>query len=224
MAQGQRLTKQHKKYIAEVCHQNPDWVAKEVREQFHNHFGLKGEWPGLSAIQKAVHDIREADNKRSLESKAFDELWSLGSLPKHPIPPEAMPVVMSAYKKALEERGELTIREAQWIARLYRIIDPPDLVLDWAFEYALQEWLSEITGEPIDTTELDLKIVSNPQSAQGSRSSTHLEINVWTVASEHGLDPSTLKDKCQKLNLTTQEQIEEMVKSGKYKEEIKNER
>lgn len=237
MAQGQRLTKEHKNYIAEIYHQHPDWVAKEVREQFHRHFGLKGEWPGLSAIQKAVHDIREADNKRSLEAKAFDELWSLGSLSDHPIPPEAMPIVMSVYKKALAENEELTIREAQWIARLYKIIDPPDLVWDWAWEYAITEWISEVTNTPFDTTELDSKLISDIYCAQREHSKSKRQNAIWGIAEKlnpdfraPGADFNALFDAVSadfnalmELNLSIEE-TEEIAKSGKYKKEAQNER
>jgi predicted RNase H-like nuclease (RuvC/YqgF family) len=40
-----------------------------------------------------------------------------------------------------------------------------------------------------------------------------VEITVWKVAQAHGIDANTLKGKCQKFNLTTEEQIEEMAQT-----------
>ena len=141
-----------------------------------------------------------------------DTLWSLGSLAEHPIPPEAMPAVMSAYKKALAENGELTIREAQWIARLYKIIDSPDLVWDWAWAYAMDEWLAEITKTPFDTTKLDLEMIQDVYSARERRLEFNREIAIWEIALKYDADPVKLKD----LNLSI-EQTEEIARSNSGK-------
>jgi len=102
---------------------------------------------------------------------------------------------------------------------LYKIIDPPDLTWDWAWAYATDEWLSEITNTPFNTTKLDLEMVRNPQYATERRRVTEREIAIFTIASKYGADPVELND----LNLSI-EQTEEIAKSGKYTKEAQNER
>jgi len=185
--------------------------------------------PELSTLEKRISFYR------SIPKKRFDELWSLGSLAQHPIPPDAMPTVMSIYKKTLAGDGELTIRQVQWIARLYKVIDHPELVWDWAWAYAEDEWLSEVTNKPFDTTKLDLELLDNPHYATEQRRITERAIAIWRIAGR--LHPDFHRpgfdalfsavgadfDALMELNLSIEE-TEEIAKSGKYKKEAQNER
>ena len=188
-------------------------LADQILEQMRQSRDVRDKLPERESIER---DISKARNH---PESPLDELFSLASLGKYDIPPEAMPAVMSAYKKTLAGNGELTIREAQWIARLHTIIDPPDTVWDWAWAYALEEWLSEITNKPFDTTILDLELISNPHYAQEKRRNLEREITVWRIAEKYGTDPVKLKD----LNLSIQE-TEEIAKSGNFREEAHHER
>lgn len=204
-------------------------LAYKIQEEIIHE--CKEQPPQLSTLEKRISFYR------SIPKNPFDELWSLGSLVQDPIPPDAMPVVMSIYKKALARNKELTIRQVRWIARLYKIIDDAELLWDWAWAYAMDEWLSEITNKPFDTTELDLELVRNPQYAQESRRDTERAIAIWGIAerlhpdfrgpsadfdalfSAVGADFNALME----LNLSIEE-TEEIAKSGKYKKEAQNER
>lgn len=42
---------------------------------------------------------------------------------------------------------------------------------------------------------------------------TRREIEIWDIAKAHGVDANTLKEKCQKFNLTSNEQVEEMAQT-----------
>lgn len=212
---GRPAIKPHvKKLIYAKARQNKEIPRAALAVELRNLIEEMGEVP--LAEETIIKLISQARNH---PEHPFDELWSLGSLVEYPIPSEAMPAVMSAYKKALAENGELTIREAQWIARFYKIIDPPDLVWDWAWAYATEEWLSNITNTPFDTTKLDLEMVRNPRYAQERRSVFEREIAIWKIAEKYGTDPVKLKD----LNLSIG-QTEEVAKSGKYKKEANHER
>lgn len=215
MAKNPLITDEVKRVIAKIYLKHPDWRAKEIRDgveaQLHEQNPRsKPGWPGLSAVQKELTKQRKTDEARPPESKRLDEPWSLSSLTKCSIPPEAMPIVMSVYKKRLAEKDPLLIREALWIARLYNIVDPPDLVWDWAFLYALEEMVSEDLGKPFDSRELDMEMITDVYSAR----ETQREIAIWEIAEKYGSDPVKLKD----LNLSIEE-TEEIAKSGKYKKE-----
>lgn len=198
-----------KKLIYAKARQNKEIPRLALAVELRNLIEEMGEVP--LAEETVIKLISQARNH---PQHPFDELWSLGSLVEYPIPAEAMPAVMSAYKKTLAGNGELTIREAQWIARLHRIVDPLDLVWDWAWAYATEEWLSEITKQPFDTTKLDLEMARNPRYAQEKRSEVQRGIAIWNIAQKYGADAVKLKD----LNLSI-EQTEEIAKSGKYKKE-----
>jgi len=70
--------------------------------------------------------ISEARNQQPSE---LDRPWSIGACAQHNIPPEIIPVLISLEKlKATGEKeallGQITIREARWIARLYPAANP----------------------------------------------------------------------------------------------------
>jgi len=51
-----------------------------------------------------------------------DRPWSMSTLDKHPIPPEAVPAVLACWKELVQNDSILTIREAKWISRLYALM------------------------------------------------------------------------------------------------------
>lgn len=93
--------------------------------------GLGPEYPDISTVSKHLKKLRDKDAERSPELRALDEPWSLHSLPDYPVSTEALPVVMSLHEKCiLESCGGITteywclsIREALWIARLYKVVE-----------------------------------------------------------------------------------------------------
>lgn len=227
MARGLELKKTRAlDLITEVYSKHPRWGAPEVHKEVFARLHDKNDryyepylddpnWPRENTVYQHLKKIRKKDEARSSESKELGRPWSVSALADYPIPPEALPTVMSFYKKRLAGDDVLLIREALWIARLCKIIDPPDLVWDWAFLYALEEMLSEIQGKPFNSTRLDLEMISNPYHAR----EVQREIAIWKIAEKYGADPVKLKD----LNLSI-DQTEEIAKSGKYKKEVNHER
>lgn len=222
MAKGAHLTPKVKKLIAQIYLEHPGYGPTKIREELLKRMKETGvdqyfgpDWPSVSAVGKVVAENRKRHDARPPELKRLDSPWSLSSLAEYNIPPEAMPAVMSVYKKRLAENDPLLIREALWVARLHNIIAPPDLVWDWAFLYAFNEMVSEIQGEPFDSRELDLEMIRNPQHAR----ETQREIAIWEIAEKYNADAVKLKD----LNLSI-EKTEEIAKSGKYKKEAHHER
>lgn len=200
MAKGPIITDKTREVITKIYLDHPDWRAKEVQHAVN--IELKGKGPGLSAVQKELTKIRKSP------SRPFDKPFSLASLAEYDIPPEARPAVMSAYKRRLAEDDVLTIREALWIGRLYGVIEPKDLVCDYAFLYATEEMVSEIRGKPFDSRDLDIVMIQDVYHAR----ETQREIAIWDIAKKYGADPVKLKD----LNLSIEE-TEEIVKSNPEK-------
>jgi hypothetical protein len=88
---------------------------------------------------------------------------------EHDIPPEAGPAVISIYKNLVSEEEGFSTREAQWVARLYKIIAPPELVWYWANLYAEWEKISWMQGTIFNSRELDIMMILDVYYARDSR-------------------------------------------------------
>jgi hypothetical protein len=115
--------------------------------------------------------ISEARNKQPSE---LEKPWSIGACAQYNIPTDIIPILIKIQKlKAVEDEegslGEITIREARWIARLYPAVEPlisksafdDDRKLLWllfiADNYAQRERVSEQMNEQYpNTSDLDV--------------------------------------------------------------------
>jgi len=115
--------------------------------------------------------ISEARNKQPSE---LEKPWSIGACAQYNIPHGMIPILIKIQKlKAVEDEegslGEITIREARWIARLYPAAEPViseltfsnDRQLLWllfiASSYAQRERVSEQINEQYpNTSDLDI--------------------------------------------------------------------
>ena len=237
MARGPLITREVEALILSVHYEHPKWKAKEIRSVVRGMLREKSQnqpellpkltkgWPSLGAVQGILSPLRKGRTKPNPK----DQPWSFAALVgDYPIPADAMPTVMSIYKRVLSGERELTIREAQWVARLHRIFDDLDLLWDWALQYALSEWVSEITHNLFDTTDLDLELVRNPQYAIESLRSLQRWGAVWDIAEKYSANLDEAVD-LMGLHLTkldwetlSNEEIEEIAKSLKANKEVKH--
>lgn len=68
--------------------------------------------PTVETLEKLISEIRNSKDE-------LDRPWSLVSLPQYSMPPEALPIVLKVWARAIEQDEPLTIREALWVGRLY---------------------------------------------------------------------------------------------------------
>jgi hypothetical protein len=101
----------------------PKVLAFEIQEEIKQHIKRGDHVPELSTLEKRVLAYRSETDPR-------DKPWSIFSLREYPISAEALPLVMSIWEKCLLgmqstlcESWYLTIREALWIAQLYKVIE-----------------------------------------------------------------------------------------------------
>jgi len=79
--------------------------------------------PKVSTIQKKLGELPK-------ELYEIDTPWAIRSLPRYPIPAAVLPIVLRVWAAMRESMGRnLTIREAQWVARLYAATE------HWSFDY-----------------------------------------------------------------------------------------
>ncbi len=150
MAKGPRITLEVESLITGAYLEHPEWRAKEIQSEVNTRLRKENprvnpDWPGISAVQKALTNIRKNEAQLPPEEKELDQPWSIGTLVKHPIPPECLPAVLRAfyaerrtdvktdeYFRIGYEFGHktyLTIREALWIARLSVLFKYPSLAV-----------------------------------------------------------------------------------------------
>jgi hypothetical protein len=147
MAQGKIITEDVKRLIAKVYIEYPKMPAIWIQNQVHKLIKSPkpDNWPGLSAVQKILHDIRlqHIPNPKDIP-------WSLYTLAEYDIPAYALPSVINTYAVTLGwDLGTLTIREAHWVARLYKVITNVKELTIAAKVSADNERVNEITGVPV---------------------------------------------------------------------------
>ena len=120
MPKGPIVTPEVEILIRRVHKDHPKWKAPRVRTEVE--FLLREKdpnspkgWPSLSKVQKVLATVRKKEDEGSEE----DELWHMGTLKRFPIPVGALTDVMAFWILRCAKGERFTIREAQWLARLY---------------------------------------------------------------------------------------------------------
>ena len=184
MAKGPYLTDDIKRHIGDVYLQNPqikptaarslvlDWMREKGLDKI---FGR--DFPRVSTVSKVLKDFRDKDALRA-NSKDLDEPWDISSLGRHPIPQEALPVVLDV---SMQSQQPLTIREAQWIGRLYGLLStitsqqgldrvPVDSIGGIAAFYATTERINELMGKrlPVDMDETLWRVLTKQETLESA--------------------------------------------------------
>lgn len=130
-------------------------VADEVIEYItkNGYFPLQKE-----TIEKII------SKARNHEISPIDKPWSLASLPQNPISPEALPIVLEVkvLKDILSNWSDpLSIRQAHWIARLYKLFKVDNIVdmYLWSQKYADSELAYEVVNINLNVSDLDINLI-----------------------------------------------------------------
>ncbi len=172
MAKGPKITDEVIKLIAQIYLEYPNWRAKEIQSEvsarlYKANPRLNPDWPGLSAVQKELTEIRKRDAVRQPESKKIDKRWSISTLAEFNIPPEAIPKVFQIQQNRKDAEKPLTIREAMWAGRLHMLIEDIGKLSLLAASYALMERVCELADIPNDSFNTDYFSVKNPLASSG---------------------------------------------------------
>ena len=131
------LTRFHKEH--------PNWTNKKLRMELLKILRREEEykalvreypgWPSEFTIDKLMPGIRRFVREKQASLNQLDSAWTIQSVAKHPIPPESLQAVLRAWLFMQKFRIEvkqitsdalgpppLTIRQAQWVARLYACV------------------------------------------------------------------------------------------------------
>jgi len=150
MAKGPLITDSVRRIIVKVYFKHPDWRAKEIQRKVNDTLRehnprINRDWPGLSTVQKVLAAIHK--NEKGMPPDPEDSPWHVTSLIKYDLHPEALPTVLEVWLFRLEKKYRpLTIREAKWVARLYRVVSDIRLLDISATQYALDEKVFKISN------------------------------------------------------------------------------
>ena len=153
MPKGPKISIEVISQVTRIHLQHPNWTAKEVQREVQANLREKNPdmaqgWPGLSTVQKVIKDPRYKGTQRSPELIGLDSPWSVITLAKYGIAPEALPTVLKMAVHFRKEEGlgrRMTIREARWAAWLSSITNLLEL-FHTIQEYAEEEKAMEISG------------------------------------------------------------------------------
>ncbi len=156
MAKGPLITQEVVDAIGEIYLEHTDWAAKQVQQEVQDRLkafnqNMPENWPSISAIQERLKKLRH--NDKLTRKPGFDDEWNMMTLRDFEIPAEAIPTILKArfYLQLYQvDAPPLTIRQAKWISRLYKLIDIDKDIADIfvliasANTYAFFDHLSEL--------------------------------------------------------------------------------
>ena len=163
MAKGPVITDEILVLAAKFHEEHPKLKNQEIRnliwasvhdrdKELPEHKRMPQEWPSKYVIDRIMPEIRKGVERHKLEPDAHDKPWTTQSLVKYPITPDALPSVLEVwffvqnFKSEYKTVPSMTIRQAQWVARLYCAIKDTKALLTYSQILADFERQAEIAG------------------------------------------------------------------------------
>jgi len=214
--------------VLDIFLENRDWNSAQIWEEYKKRFNDPANEVGLNDIQK--HHAALKDEYKYIGH--LDAPWNLGLLtnPQINMPAEAVKVIVDIEKKLEKDRDkekhtfrrphefpslmptipQLTIRQALWISRLYKLFDHAEKFLDdtgeehikevneliyiWACAYAKREIVCNLNKYYFDTFALDQALrLGNLVFAQPNRDTIDFYRKEGGIYAEDTADPETKK-------------------------------
>jgi hypothetical protein len=94
-----------------------DMQRTKLAEKIQAEVDWTGKPPEIEVLERKISHYRN-----HAIDYTEDKPWSLATLDKHPIPPEAIPAVLACWKRRVQAGAVLTMREAKWVSRLYALM------------------------------------------------------------------------------------------------------
>jgi len=88
-----------------------------LAEKIQNEVRWPGKVPEIEVLERKISHYR-----KQAMNYPEDEPWSMATMDKYPIPPQAIPAVLACWKRCVQNDTALTIREAKWVSRLYALM------------------------------------------------------------------------------------------------------
>ena len=161
-----KLHEEHPKWTNKEI-RNVIWATVHERDKaLPEHKRMPKNWPSEHAINRILPEIKREVERRKTEPDPHDKPWTIQSIAKYPIPPESLPSVLETWFCVQDFRSELkselkvdaewiiqsygpsplTIRQAQWVARLHAAIKDTKALLGYSMIMADFERQAEVAG------------------------------------------------------------------------------
>jgi hypothetical protein len=88
-----------------------------LAEKIQNEVRWPGKAPEIEVLERKISHYR----KQAINYPE-DKPWSMATIDKYPVPPQAIPAVLACWKRCVQNDTVLTIREAKWVSRLYALV------------------------------------------------------------------------------------------------------
>ena len=163
MAKGPEITDEVRMLAAKLHKEHPKWTNEEIRNWVlhtvhKENPSLPEGWPSKYSIDRIMPGIRERVRRSELEPDPLDKPWTIQSMSRseYYIPPEALPSVLQVWYFYKDYDRTLTIREAQWVARLYAAIkDTENLCWHATFKAGVEKFAEDAGIEDYMGSESD---------------------------------------------------------------------
>lgn len=112
--------------------------------------------------------IKMISDARNKEPNPLDNIWHMGTLNDYPLLMEAIPSVLKVQQLKVWLGEPFTVRQAQWVTKLFPIFKKTDLLEGVSWVYSQLERDCELSRTKFDTSLYDnylLKIKSNNDAA-----------------------------------------------------------
>jgi len=151
MSQGKHISPIVRQIVAATVAENPQASREALIPVIRGRVQATGKpQPATTTLLKLISKYKNRP------TSDLDEPWSLASLRENDLPAECLPALTQIWRLALSLDQPLTIRQAYWAARLHALFPNPLYLWMWAFAAAIGERISELVGEPLNTTVLDM--------------------------------------------------------------------
>jgi len=160
MIKGPDITDEIKVLVSKLHESHPKWTNKKIRLEVQKIKHREDEtlaekypkWPSTFSIDRIMADVKKRKRLRQLTRDLRDNPWTIQSLAKYPIPRDALPSVLEAWflvqslKPDIKQIPSVTIRQSQWVARLYTVIKDTRTLLTYSMGMADLEKQAEDAG------------------------------------------------------------------------------
>jgi len=118
--------------------------TKVLAYEIHKQISQTGDRPPeVSTLEKKISKTRaDISSKPDLRDKP----WTIHSMVEYPIAAEALPSVLQVWFLVQDNDGSLSIRDAQWVARLYAAIKDIEYLCSYSMMMSLTEKLADVAG------------------------------------------------------------------------------
>jgi hypothetical protein len=89
----------------------------KLAEKIQSEVPWPGKSPEIEVLERKISHYR----KHAIDGPE-DKAWSMATIDKDRIPPQAIPAILACWKRCLQDDTVLTIREAKWVSRLYPLM------------------------------------------------------------------------------------------------------